>query len=71
MTSHPLSYTASMAKRSESYHLQATNHLSIDDVVNAHQRVLLISTISLQAVLSRSGAIKNRVAACWWTTQVY
>lgn len=39
-------------------------HLSIDDCVNAHQCVLLIGTIRLQAVLSRRGAIEHRVAAC-------
>lgn len=52
--------------------MQATNnHLSVDDVVDAHQRVLLISTITLQAVLSRGSAVENRVAACWCTTWVY
>lgn len=39
-------------------------HLSIDDCVNAHQCVLLIGTIRLQAVLSRRSAIEHRVAAC-------
>lgn len=43
------------------------NHLSIDDGVDAHQRVLLIGAITLAAVLSRGRAIEPRVAACWWT----
>lgn len=41
-------------------------HLSVDDVVDAHQRVLLVSTLPLQAVLGGTRAVKNRVAT-WWT----
>lgn len=35
-------------------HNPARLHLSIDDVVDAHQRVLLVATVSLQAILGRS-----------------
>lgn len=46
-------------------------HLSVDDVVDAHQRVLLVATVGLQAILGRSCGIQAWGATCWCTTQEY
>lgn len=42
-------------------------HLPVDDCVDAHQCVILVTAVKLYAILSRRSTIQAWVAACWKT----
>lgn len=67
------SITASRVQKSSCESIK--HYLSVNDCVDAHQRVFLGTTVCLHAVLCSSVAIQHRVAACenpneWFSSEV-